>query len=55
MNAVSLKDLKPKLFYSKPLFLDQGYVLLAPECPVDESLVKRMTRWEFRETHSQRA
>jgi HD-GYP domain-containing protein (c-di-GMP phosphodiesterase class II) len=50
MNAVSLKDLKPKLFFSKPLFLDEGFVLLAPECPVDEALVKRLTRWEFRDS-----
>ena len=50
MNSVALKDLKPKLFFSKPLFLDEGYILLVPETPVDEGLVKRLTRWEFRET-----
>jgi len=53
MNAVSLKDLKPKQFFSKPLFLDSGYILLAPECPVDEGLVKRLTRWEFREAYTE--
>jgi len=47
-----MKDLKPKLFFSKPLFLDEGFILLAPECPVDEGLIKRLTRWEFRETFS---
>jgi HD-GYP domain-containing protein (c-di-GMP phosphodiesterase class II) len=52
MNAVSLKDLKPKLFFSKPLFLDEGYVLLSPECPVDDVLIKRLTQWEFRDTYS---
>jgi len=49
MNAISLKDLKPKTFFSKPLFLDEGFVLLAPETPVDESLIKRLTQWEFRD------
>jgi len=49
MNSIALKDLKPKLFFSKPLFLDEGYVLLAPETPVDEGLLKRLTQWEFRE------
>ncbi len=52
MSAISLKDLKAKVFFSSPLFLDSGYILLAPETPVDEGLLKRLTRWEFREVHS---
>jgi HD-GYP domain-containing protein (c-di-GMP phosphodiesterase class II) len=52
MNSIALKDLKPKLFFSKPLFLDDGFVLLAPETPVDEGLIKRLTQWEFRETRT---
>jgi HD-GYP domain-containing protein (c-di-GMP phosphodiesterase class II) len=52
MNSISLKDLKPKVFFSKPLFLDDGYVLLAPETAVDEGLIKRLTQWEFRETRT---
>jgi hypothetical protein len=39
MNSIALKDLKPKIFFSKPLFLDEGFVLLAPETPVDEGLI----------------
>jgi len=49
MNALSLKDLKAKQFFTKFLFLDGGYVLLAPETPVSEELVKRLMQWEFRE------
>jgi HD-GYP domain-containing protein (c-di-GMP phosphodiesterase class II) len=49
MNSIALKDLKAKLFFSKPLFLDEGFVLLAPETSVDEGLIKRLTQWEFRE------
>jgi HD-GYP domain len=52
MKSVALKDLKPKTFFSKPLFLDEGFVLLAPETPVDESLIKRLALWEFREVRS---
>jgi HD-GYP domain-containing protein (c-di-GMP phosphodiesterase class II) len=52
MNSIALKDLKPKTFFSKPLFLDEGFVLLAPETPVDEGLIKRLTLWEFRETRT---
>jgi HD-GYP domain-containing protein (c-di-GMP phosphodiesterase class II) len=53
MNSISLKDLKPKQFFSKPLFMDEGFVLLAPETPVDEGLVKRLTQWEFREMRTE--
>jgi HD-GYP domain-containing protein (c-di-GMP phosphodiesterase class II) len=52
MNSIALKDLKPKSFFSKPLFLDEGFVLLAPETAVDEGLIKRLTQWEFRETRT---
>jgi len=53
MNAILLKDLTANLFFSKPLFLDEGFVLLAPETPVDEALIKRLIRWEFRELRSE--
>jgi len=53
MNSIALKDLKPQTYFSKPLFLDEGYVLLAPETPVDESLVRRLTVWEFREVRTE--
>jgi HD-GYP domain-containing protein (c-di-GMP phosphodiesterase class II) len=53
MNTIALKDLKPQTYFSKPLFLDEGYVLLAPETPVDEGLIKRLTVWEFREARTE--
>jgi HD-GYP domain-containing protein (c-di-GMP phosphodiesterase class II) len=53
MNIIALKDLKPQTYFSKPLFLDDGYVLLAPETPVDEALVRRLTVWEFREVRTE--
>jgi HD-GYP domain-containing protein (c-di-GMP phosphodiesterase class II) len=48
MNAIALKDLKPNTFFTKNLFLDGGFVLLAPETPVSPELVNRLARWEFR-------
>jgi HD-GYP domain-containing protein (c-di-GMP phosphodiesterase class II) len=52
MNSIALMDLKPKQYFSKPLFLDEGYVLLAPETPVEEGLIRRLTQWEFREART---
>ena len=53
MNAVALRDLKPNTFFTKFLFLDGGFVLLAPETPVTQELINRLTRWEFRELASE--
>jgi HD-GYP domain-containing protein (c-di-GMP phosphodiesterase class II) len=52
MNIIALKELRPNLYFSKPLYLDEGFVLLAPEIPVDEALIRRLTTWEFRETRT---
>ncbi len=52
MNAISLRDLKPNTFFTKFLFLNGGFVLLAPETPVSQELVNRLTKWEFREMAS---
>lgn len=49
MKSFALKDLKPKGFFTKNLFLDRGYVLLAPETAVSQDLVNRLAKWEFRE------
>jgi HD-GYP domain-containing protein (c-di-GMP phosphodiesterase class II) len=48
MNAIALRDLKPNTFFTKYLYLSGGYVLLAPETPVTQELINRLTRWEFR-------
>lgn len=53
MNSVFLKDLKPKLYFSQPLFLDEGFILLVPGLPVDEGLIKRLSQWEFREMRTE--
>jgi HD-GYP domain-containing protein (c-di-GMP phosphodiesterase class II) len=53
MNAIALRDLKANTFFTKFLFLEGGFVLLAPETPVTPELVNRLTRWEFRELASE--
>jgi HD-GYP domain-containing protein (c-di-GMP phosphodiesterase class II) len=53
MNVILLKDLKPKLYFTKPLYLDENFILLTPEVPVDEALIKRLSAWEYRETRTE--
>lgn len=49
MKSIALRELKPKGFFTKNLFLDKGFVLLAPETPVSQELINRLSKWEFRE------
>jgi HD-GYP domain-containing protein (c-di-GMP phosphodiesterase class II) len=49
MKSIALKDLKPKGFYTKPVWLDRGFILLAPEVQANPELANRLATWEFRE------
>ncbi len=49
MKDISLKELKPRQYFTKFAFLDGNFVLLAPETPVTQELINRLARWEFRE------
>ncbi|MBL8967526.1 MAG: hypothetical protein JNG85_10970, partial [Spirochaetaceae bacterium] len=49
MNDIATTALKPQHYFSKFLYLDGGFVLLAPETPVTNELVNRLARWEFRD------
>jgi HD-GYP domain-containing protein (c-di-GMP phosphodiesterase class II) len=53
MNAIALRDLKQNTFFTKFLFLEGGFVLLAPETPVTQDLMNRLARWEFRQLSSE--
>lgn len=49
MERFSTKDLKPDARFSKPLYLDPKYILLAPETPVTPILIRALIQWEIRE------
>jgi len=53
MKSIRVNDLKPKGFFSKPLYLDKGFILLSPEMPVTAELSNRLAKWEFREVFSE--
>lgn len=53
MRTVLQKDLRQNGFFTKPLFLDKGFVLLSPETPVTAELINRLAKWEFREVYTE--
>jgi hypothetical protein len=38
-------------YFDKPVFLDERYILLAPDAPVTPDLVRRLRKWKFDDVH----
>jgi len=47
MNSFVVKDIPPKSFFTKAVYLDDVYVLTAPEMPFSEDLVTLLKKWKF--------
>lgn len=53
MKSIAHRDLRPNGFFTKPLFLDKGFVLLSPETPISQEMVNRLAKWGFREVFTE--
>jgi HD-GYP domain-containing protein (c-di-GMP phosphodiesterase class II) len=47
MKYISVDNLSPNLYFSEPVFLDNKYILLSPDVPVDEALIERLKKWKI--------
>jgi HD-GYP domain-containing protein (c-di-GMP phosphodiesterase class II) len=47
MNRIARSQLREGIFITRETFLDEKFVLLSPEIPVDEELLERLRRWQF--------
>lgn len=47
MKTFAVKDIEPGCFFTKPVFLDQKYMLLTPETQFDEALRQRLVDWKY--------
>lgn len=45
---ISINQLKPGMYYSDPVFLDSGYILLIPETAVPPTLINHLAEWSYR-------
>jgi HD-GYP domain-containing protein (c-di-GMP phosphodiesterase class II) len=52
MKNYAVKDISRESFFSKPVYLDNQFILAAPETPFTEELAKIILRWEFKEVFS---
>lgn len=53
MNNYAIKDLEVGRFFSKPLMLDAKYILLSPEMPIRQELIKALIEWDYKEVFSE--
>jgi len=48
MNKYTLRDIHPNSYFSKTTYLDEGFVLTAPEMPFSGELAGILAKWSFR-------
>ena len=53
MNSYVVKDIVAGSFFSEPVFLDDRFLLTAPEMPFTKELARATLDWEFREVKSE--
>ena len=49
MNRIATSQLTDGVYISRETFLDEKFILLSPEIPVDQALIDRLQRWKFRQ------
>ena len=47
MNEYVVKEIEPKCYFTKPVYLDGSYVLTAPEVPFSRELISLLEKWKF--------
>jgi HD-GYP domain-containing protein (c-di-GMP phosphodiesterase class II) len=53
VNTYPIKDIKAESFFSKPVYLDERFVLTAPEMPFSKALIESLHQWKFKEVFSE--
>jgi len=53
MIDYAVKEIKPQSYFSKPVYLDEVFVLTAPEMPFNEELIGLLDKWKFKKVISE--
>ncbi len=48
MNTIEIQNLKTGMYFESPVYLDENFVLLSPETPVSEIMIKNLKNWGFK-------
>jgi HD-GYP domain-containing protein (c-di-GMP phosphodiesterase class II) len=52
MKAFTVKDIPAGSFFSLPVYLDEHFILTAPEVTLSQDLLRALQDWEFKEVQS---
>jgi HD-GYP domain-containing protein (c-di-GMP phosphodiesterase class II) len=47
MKKLPLSELREKLYFDAPVYLDEGYILLSPDVRTPQELLARLERWSY--------
>ena len=53
MKSLDVRELKAESYYNAPIFLDEKYILTAPDVPVSKELIEKLLKWQFRQVLTQ--
>lgn len=53
MQSFNISTLKPGTYFDAPVYLDKDYVILSPDTPLSEEIIKRLKRWGFTQVFSE--
>jgi HD-GYP domain-containing protein (c-di-GMP phosphodiesterase class II) len=52
MNSHTVRDIPPNYFFTRAVYLDDAFVVAAPEMPFTADLIQTLSDWDFREVFS---
>ncbi len=53
MNGIAVSTLQPNGYFDQPVYLEEDYILLTPDSPVTEELLRRLKRWKYMEVFTE--
>ena len=53
VNTYQIKDITAESFFSKPVYLDEHFILTSPEMPFSKALREILHQWKFQEVFSE--
>ena len=48
MKEFAVNELKVQTYFTEPVYLDDGYILLAADVPITTDLINRLVAWGYR-------
>ena len=47
MNTIPVSVMQPNTYFDQPVFLESNYILLTPDSPATDDLLRRLRKWKY--------